>query len=242
MNNDISNIDNLLNSLLVDLDYVVRISSLYGLIGCRAYIEKILNIILDEDDFNSPLTLADKINLLEERGILKGRMLTEIQNIRYKGNDASHKLIGTESEANSALATCEKFKEWYLDYYNKTKLKNNQTYYGIIRKYGNKKYGFIKESKTGENVYFDASKQNFLAPKKINPGYKVKFKVKYTSGKTPYEAYNLKIIGKIKNIDTNNNGKFGFINGNEYPDIYFSFDNINDIHKGDINIGDEIAF
>lgn len=232
----------LLESLLVDLEYVVRISSLYGLIGCRAYIEKILDLILEEKSVNNDnFHLIDKIDVLEKKRILQGRLLAEIQTIRYMGNDATHKLIGSESEAASALLICKKFKDWYLNNCSDEVLKDGQEYCGIIKKYGKKNYGFIKESTTAEDIFFTVD-NNSMISKRIREGQIVKFIVEHTNRKTPYKAVELKLTGTVKNIDKKNGHRYGFVDGESNEDIYFSISNLNEGLRNELKIGIEIAF
>ncbi len=176
-------------------------------------------------------------------------MLTEVDNIRYKGNDAIHELVGQESDARLALETCKKVKSWYEANKNEIEkiIKNNEltegkTYLGEIKKYGNKRFGFIVEENTGQEVFLSAEEQDYVNPSTIKKGYKVIFEVVITSKRIKYEAKNMKIIGQVKNIDAKGKHKYGFLDVGSQPDIYFSFNRLSDKQRQQISEGSKLAF
>ena len=241
-----------LEKTLNELDFVCRISPVYALISCRSYIENILNKVMDHASFDyEKMTLKEKISLFNKKGLLTGKIHTEITLIRQDGNDATHNFKGNENKAKFAFDTCKKLtnliSENINDFINrlepKLKLENAKLYKGKIDRVGNKDFGFIIEENTREKVYFKPSKQGFEETTKIKKGYEVSFKVNITDRKTSYEASELKILGEVKNIDQDNDDpKYAFIDGKENDDIYLPFDNLSKKVMSRIKQGTQISF
>lgn len=223
-----------------DLEYVARINPLSALISCRIYIEGLLNIILNEEDKeDEDSKLSEKITKLEKKGVLKGRILTDIQSIRYQGNDASHRLYGTQSDASSVLDKCKAIDKWFVenkDNFNKTdeNVPKNSIFTGIVKSIAGSDV-IIREKESGKEFNFNLSSQNYKKPLRISENDEIRFEVRNE------KVINIRFIGVIERLSENDNGKFGFVIYNNQQ-LYFSYKFIDKSLHDNLRNGLKVSF
>ncbi|MBN2693899.1 cold shock domain-containing protein, partial [bacterium] len=181
--------------------------------------------------------LSEKISKLEKFGILKGRILNDVQTIRYHGNDASHRLDGTRSDADSILDKCKKFNEWFIQYkellIKTTSIPQNGFLTGVIDSINGNKIT-VRDKESLKLFNFDISK--YPKPLRVKVDDDIVFELENNQIK------DIRFLGVISLTSENDNGKFAFVSYRGET-LYFSYGFIKNIETLDqIKKGIKVSF
>jgi Domain of unknown function (DUF4145) len=113
-------LSNELALLAKELEYSVFTSPRTMLTHSRVFIENILKSVMKEEGLSEvpQMTIVDRINLLNEQGILVKDVLNDLHSIRMTGNQAAHQTrMFRYSESLTSWEALYNVVKWYIESY-----------------------------------------------------------------------------------------------------------------------------